>query len=98
MTSRIRNNPIHLSLFVIIFFAVTPILLQQALAEDPYSTGYSHGCGDARISTPSLMYIGQPDKGPNFHTLSFMQGYYTGYKGCGGNLAILLQVLLHVYR
>ncbi|HZD36082.1 MAG TPA: hypothetical protein VE130_12830 [Nitrososphaeraceae archaeon] len=49
---------------------------------DPYNSGYDHGCNDAGISDPSDRYINQPEKGPSFHTDTFMQGYYDGYDAC----------------
>jgi len=51
-------------------------------SSDPYDSGYGHGCNDAGISDPSDKYINQPEKGPSFHTGTFMQGYYDGYDAC----------------
>lgn len=51
-------------------------------SNDPYDSGYDHGCADAKISEPSDRYINQPEKGLAFHSDLFMQGYYDGYDAC----------------
>jgi len=53
-----------------------------ASGNDPYDSGYDHGCNDAGISDSSERYINQPEKGPSFHTNAFMNGYYDGFNGC----------------
>ena len=45
----------------------------NASSESPYSSGYNHGCDDAKISDPDDRYINQPEKGPNFHTNARVQ-------------------------
>ncbi len=47
-----------------------------------YSSGYTHGCSDAKISDPSKRYINQAGKGPNYHTPEFMSGYNGGFEIC----------------
>ena len=51
-------------------------------AVKPYSSGFMHGCSDARISDASDRYINQPKNGPAFHTSEFMKGYYTAFDDC----------------
>lgn len=51
-------------------------------SSDAYNSGYNHGCDDAEIFDVSKRYINQPEKGPSFHTETFMQGYYDGYDAC----------------
>lgn len=51
-------------------------------AQSPHSSGYSHGCSDAKISNPDNRYINQPEKGPRYHTSQFMSGYYDGFNNC----------------
>jgi hypothetical protein len=51
-------------------------------AQSPYSSGYSHGCSDVKISNPDNRYINQPEKGPEYHTSQFMSGYYEGFNNC----------------
>lgn len=55
-------------------------------SSDPYDSGYDHGCDDARVLDPSDRYINQPEKGPSFHTDSFMQGYYDGLAACNSKI------------
>ena len=43
-------------------------------SSEAYNSGYEHGCDDAGISDPDDRYINQPEKGPSFHTGSFMSG------------------------
>lgn len=56
-----------------------------ATSKSPRESGYDHGCDDARISDQDDRYINQPEKGPSYHTSEFMDGYYDGFSGCGGN-------------
>lgn len=67
-----------LSLLVI----VIPTSLGFATSDNPYQSGYNHGCEDARISDSSDRYINQPEKGPGFHTNAFVDGYYNGFNAC----------------
>jgi hypothetical protein len=53
---------------------------------DPYASGYDHGCNDARILNPSDRYINQPEQGPSFHAVTFMQGYYDGFGACTNSI------------
>ena len=57
---------------------LSSILVQAA---SPYDSGYSHGCDDADVSY-FQRYINQPDKGPTFHTVKFMNGYNAGFSTC----------------
>src|SRR5215210_3789877 len=70
--------------FILIFSAPLPFAL--ASSKSPYDSGYDHGCDDAGISDSSEQYINQPEKGPNYHTSEFMDGYYTGFDDCSYNL------------
>ena len=59
-------------------------------SSDAYDSGYDHGCDDAGISDSGDRYINQPEKGPAFHTGTFMRGYNEGFDACsdsseGGN-------------
>lgn len=56
-----------------------------ASEDDPYDSGYDHGCDDAKISDSSDRYINQPEKGPAFHTDRFMEGYNAGFSACAGS-------------
>jgi len=53
-------------------------------SSDAYDSGYNHGCDDAGISDPDDRYINQPEKGPSFHTGTFMRGYNNGFDACSG--------------
>jgi hypothetical protein len=77
------KSKIHLFLLTVMAVSIvvfTP--LSYASQDDPYESGYNHGCEDAGISDPSERYINQPGKGPSFHTGSFMNGYYDGFNAC----------------
>ena len=52
-----------------------------------YDSGYNHGCDDAGISDPDDRYINQPEKGPPFHTGTFMRAYNDGFDACSGTNA-----------
>jgi hypothetical protein len=71
------------------FFLLSVILAVQFSSSayasiDAYDSGYSHGCDDAGISDPDDRYINQPEKGPSFHTGTFMLGYNEGFDACSG--------------
>ena len=53
-------------------------------SSDAYDSGYDHGCDDVGISDPDDRYINQPEKGPSFHTGTFMRGYNDGFDACSG--------------
>ena len=53
-------------------------------SSDAYDSGYDYGCDDADISDPGDRYISQPEKGPAFHTGTFMRGYNNGFDACSG--------------
>jgi hypothetical protein len=55
---------------------------QFAYAISGHDSGYNHGCDDAKVADPSQRYINQPEKGPNFHSDAFMQGYKSGFNSC----------------
>lgn len=87
-------NPICRNLHSICFLILSVFLLVNLIgiytstinaSSDPYDSGYDHGCDDAGILDPSDGYINQPEKGPSFHTGTFMQGYYDGYDACTTN-------------
>ena len=78
---------LHCTRFAILLaFLLTSLMVTSALitnaSTDPHDSGYGHGCDDAGISDPSDRYINQPEKGPSFHSDTFMQGYYDGYDAC----------------
>lgn len=80
----------HYISFPIVFTFLLPSLMITYVSityasNDPYDSGYDHGCNDAGILDPSDRYINQPDKGPSFHTDAFMQGYYDGFDSCTNN-------------
>jgi hypothetical protein len=54
-------------------------------SSNAYDSGYDHGCDDAGISDPDDRYINQPERGPAFHTGTFMRGYNDGFDACSGN-------------
>jgi hypothetical protein len=51
-------------------------------SSNAYDSGYNHGCDDAEISNPDDRYINQPEKGPSYHTSTFMLGYNDGFGVC----------------
>jgi len=56
------------------------------LSQTPtFTSGYDHGCDDAKISDVGDRYINQPEKGPSYHTEEFMQGYDDGYNECSND-------------
>ena len=67
---------------LVILVAILIQLGQCAYAISGYDSGYNHGCNDAKIADPSQRYINQPQKGPNFHSDAFMQGYKSGFNSC----------------
>jgi hypothetical protein len=90
----VRNDTLvrklyYVSSIVAVVFLLTsigiPVSITYASSNDPYNSGYDHGCDDARILVPSDRYINQPEKGPSFHTNAFIQGYYDGYDACTTN-------------
>jgi hypothetical protein len=66
----------------IILVAILIQLGQFAYAISGHDSGYNHGCDDAKVADPSQRYINQPEKGPNFHSDAFMQGYKSGFSSC----------------
>lgn len=54
----------------------------ETAKNQPYRSGYDHGCSDAKISDSSKRYINQPGKGPTYHTSEFMRGYNDGFNSC----------------
>jgi hypothetical protein len=70
---------------VLMLSIVTFALPSYASGNDPYDSGYDHGCDDAGISDSSERYINQPEKGHSFHTNAFMNGYYDGFDACSGS-------------
>ena len=83
---RIFHSVCLLILSVFLFTSLISISASTTNASsDPYDSGYDHGCNDAGILDPPDRYINQPEKGPEFHTDTFMQGYYDGYDACTTN-------------
>ena len=62
-----------------------PLYSTKVYAASPYDSGYDHGCDDAGISDLSERYINQDEKGPDYHTDEFMEGYYAGVDECSGS-------------
>lgn len=79
------STPVVVILFTCSIALSVPMMITYASSNDPYDSGYDHGCDDASILVPSDRYINQPEKGPSFHTDAFMQGYYDGYDACTTN-------------
>jgi len=71
------------AVFISMILAVTTGSSGYA-SSDAYDSGYNHGCDDAGISDPDDRYINQPEKGPLFHTGTFMRGYNNGFSACSG--------------
>lgn len=92
--SRLQHKTISKmkSRIYLLLLAITPISmltfipLSYASQNDPYESGYDHGCDDAGISDSSERYINQPGKGPSFHTGSFMNGYNDGFDACSDSI------------
>ena len=82
------KKPQFLLAFMVTIVLILPVTSSNWLAyasnNDPYQSGYDHGCDDAEISNPSERYINQPEKGSAFHTDEFMRGYNDGFDGCSG--------------
>ena len=68
--------------FLVISLAILIQFGQCAYAVSGYDSGYNHGCDDAKLTDPSERYINQPERGPNFHSDTFMQGYKSGFNSC----------------
>ena len=68
--------------FLVISLAILIQVGQSTYAISGYDSGYTHGCNDAKLADPSERYINQPEKGPNFHSDAFMQGYKSGFNSC----------------
>jgi hypothetical protein len=67
---------------LVILVAILIPLVQYTYAISGYDSGYNHGCDDAKVADPSERYINQPEKGPNFQSDAFMQGYKSGFNSC----------------
>jgi hypothetical protein len=81
------KSRIHILLLIITVFSILEFIpLSYASQNDPYESGYDHGCDDAEISDPSERYINQPGKGPSFHTGNFMSGYNDGFDACSDGI------------
>lgn len=86
-----------------------PLSTVKAYSQSPYSSGYEHGCDDAKVSNPDDRYINQPGKGPSYHTSSFMNGYHNGFDSCfdsynsptttsKGTFKVIVEVTNYSYR
>ena len=90
VSSNINNNlfrksiliPVLLVTVIIISILIFPLNTPKAYAQSPHSSGYDHGCDDAKIANLDDRYINQPGKGPSYNTGSFMNGYYDGFDSC----------------
>jgi len=71
------------AVFISMILAVTTDSSGYA-SSNAYDSGYNHGCDDAGISDPDDRYINQPEKGPPFHTETFMRAYNDGFGACSG--------------
>jgi hypothetical protein len=72
-------------IFLLLTIGATQSSSLAYASSDAYDSGYDHGCNDAGISNPDDRYINQPEKGPAFHTGTFMHGYNDGFNACSGN-------------
>jgi hypothetical protein len=77
-----------ISILVVTTISTLIVFIPMAYAseDDPYRSGYDHGCDDAGISDPAERYINQPGKGPSFHTGGFMRGYNDGFDACSDGI------------
>jgi hypothetical protein len=78
------SKPIMLLMSVMVIGST--LILQSmftvyVLGSSPYDSGYDHGCSDAGLQYNNR-YINEPEKGPEFHTDKFMDGYYDGFSNC----------------
>ena len=69
------------TVFIFLILSVTTGSSGYA-SNDVYDSGYDHGCSDAEISNPNDRYLNQPEKGPSFHTDTFVLGYNDGFDAC----------------
>jgi|SRR5689334_20043544 hypothetical protein len=67
---------------LVISTAISVQLGQCAHAISKYGSGYNHGCDDAKLADQSERYINQPERGPNCHSHTFMQGYESCFNSC----------------
>jgi hypothetical protein len=70
-----------LTIFISLVGSITSVFASN---EDPYDSGYNHGCDDADLDAEDR-YINEPGKGPSHHTERFMDGYNDGFDACGDN-------------
>jgi hypothetical protein len=70
----------YLAMLVILVGSIS-ITSVYASSDDPYDSGYSHGCDDADLDADDR-YINEPGKGPSHHTERFMDGYNAGFDDC----------------
>jgi hypothetical protein len=88
---QVKSEAVFLLLLTVMAISgATLIPLSYASEDNPYESGYDHGCDDAGISDPSERYINQPGKGPSFHTGSFMRGYNDGFDACSDGVATII--------
>ena len=87
------REKINIKAQIIVAFTIFILISSSSLTstlvfgKSPYDSGYDHGCSDAKISDFSKHYIKQPGKGPDQHTVAFMQGYDAGLSECSRNLS-----------
>jgi hypothetical protein len=67
---------------LIILVAILIQLGQYTYAISGYDSGYNYRCDDAKVADQSERYINQLEKGANFHSDTFMQGYKSGFNSC----------------
>jgi hypothetical protein len=82
MKTSFRNVAVTFATALVIMTIFMFPLGHSIYAISPYSSGYSHGCSDAKLG--GHFYLDTPGKGPSFHTSTFMQGYNDGYSSCLG--------------
>jgi hypothetical protein len=67
---------------LVISTAISVQLGQCVYAISRYGSGYNHGCDDTKLADQSEIYINQPERGPNFHSHTFMRGYESCFNSC----------------
>jgi hypothetical protein len=83
--TKIEATTIAIVIALMILLHSTMLTAQAKSSISPYQSGYDHGCEDAKITNMPLRYINQPERGREFHTHEFNNGYDAGFSACGGN-------------
>jgi hypothetical protein len=78
MPNKIKPNYLAILVTLVGLISIPGV---YASIDDPYDSGYNHGCDDADLD-PGDRYISEPGKGPSYHTERFMDGYNDGFDRC----------------